>query len=80
MKKVAVSEFKAKCLSILEDVQKTKTPILITKFGKPLAEITPPSAQPVNRTWIGSMKGTIKFMGDIVSPVFDPGDWKEPTE
>ena len=35
MKKVAISEFKAKCLSLLEPGQKTKTPIRVTRFGKP---------------------------------------------
>ena len=75
MKEVAISEFKAKCLSLLEEVEKTKKPLLVTKFGKPIAEVNPPS--PKSRSWLGSMKGEIKFLGDIVSPVFDERDWKE---
>lgn len=43
MKKVTISEFKAKCLSLLEEVQKTKKPLLVTKFGKPIAEVNPSS-------------------------------------
>jgi len=43
VKEVAISEFKAKCLSLLEEVQKTKKPLLVTKFGKPIAEANPPS-------------------------------------
>lgn len=77
MKEVAISEFKAKCLSILEEVQKTKQPILVTKFGKPVAEVNPPSSNQKGRSWIGSMKGEIKFLGDIVSPVFDEKDWRD---
>jgi len=48
MKQVAISEFKAKCLSLLEQVQKTKQPIRVTRFGKPSAEIVPasPEARP----------------------------------
>jgi prevent-host-death family protein len=34
MKEIAISEFKAKCLAILEQVNKTKHPVLITRFGK----------------------------------------------
>lgn len=80
MKEVAISEFKAKCLSLLEEVEKTKKPLLVTKFGKPIAEVNPPSLNQKSRSWLGSMKGEIKFLGDIVSPVFDEHDWKELSE
>jgi prevent-host-death family protein len=75
MKQIAISEFKAKCLSLLEQVQKTKNPILITRFGKPVAEVVP--VAPVRpRDWIGSMKGRIEILGDIVSPASDESDWE----
>jgi len=80
MRKVAISEFKAKCLSLLEEVEKTKKPLLVTKFGKPIAEVNPPSSNQKSRSWVGSLKGEIKFLGDIVSPVFEERDWKEPDE
>ena len=75
MKEVAISEFKAKCLSLLEQVQKTKKPILVTRFGKPIAEVVPPSPHG-SRDWIGSMKGTFEILGDIVSPANDEQDWE----
>ena len=75
MKQIAISEFKAKCLSLLEQVQKTKTPIRITLFGKPVAEVVPISpAGP--RDWMGSMKNRIEILGDIVSPVSEESDWE----
>jgi prevent-host-death family protein len=75
MKSIAISEFKAKCLDILEQVQKTKKPIRITRFGKPIAEVIPPSAS--NRAeWIGSMKDCMKINGDIVSPASESDDWE----
>ena len=43
MKEIAISEFKAKCLGMLEQVRKTRKPIRITRFGKPVAEVIPPS-------------------------------------
>ena len=39
MKEIAISEFKAKCLGILEEVRKTRKPIRVTRFGKPVAEV-----------------------------------------
>jgi prevent-host-death family protein len=75
MKEIAISEFKAKCLSLLDQVQKTKRPIRVTRFGKPVAEVIPPSAQG-SADWLGSMKDKIEILGDIVSPASDPSDWE----
>ena len=75
MKEIAISEFKAKCLSLLDEVQKTKKPIVVTRFGKPVAEIGPVSPKPM-ASWIGSMKGEVKFLGDIISPASDEDDWE----
>lgn len=76
MKEIAISEFKAKCLSLLDQVQKTKKPIRITRFGKPVAEVIPPSHETSAADWIGSMKSTMKIVGDIVSPADDEEDWE----
>ena len=76
MKEVAISEFKAKCLSLLDQVQKTKKPILVTRFGKPVAEVIPASPKADTGDWIGSMKGTFEILGDIVSPANDEQDWE----
>jgi prevent-host-death family protein len=76
MKEIAISEFKAKCLSLLDQVQKTKKPILVTRFGKPIAEVVPASPQAGSTDWIGSMKDTFEILGDIVSPASDEQDWE----
>ena len=44
MKEIAISKFKATCLAVLERVRKTGEPILVTRFGHPVAEITPVGA------------------------------------
>lgn len=80
MKEVAISEFKAKCLALLEEVQSTKQSLLVTKLGKPLAEVIPPSPSQREGSWLGSMKGEIQFLGDILVPVLDESDWKELNE
>ncbi len=75
MKEIAISEFKAKCLALIDQVQKTKEPILITRFGKPVAEVVPPSPKPVS-DWIGSMRDSMKIVGDIVSPASVESEWE----
>ena len=76
MQEVAISEFKAKCLALLEQVRKTKQPIRITRFGKPVAEVVPPTAVVDRKEWFDSMKGTIEILGDIVSPANDEDEWE----
>lgn len=72
MKEIAISVFKAKCLGILEEVRKTRKPIRITRFGKPVAEVVPSS--PASARRLGSMVGTGKILGDIVGPT---GSWDD---
>jgi prevent-host-death family protein len=76
MEEVAISEFKAKCLALLERVPQTKKPLRITRFGKPVAEVVPPSPSIGPSEWIGSMKDTMQILGDIVAPVVDEADIK----
>jgi len=76
MREIAISEFKAKCLAIVDEVYKTKHRVRITKFGKPVAELGPPSPVAAQKDWMGFMKGRMKITGDIVSPASDPEDWE----
>jgi prevent-host-death family protein len=71
VREIAISVFKAKCLGLLEEVNKTRTPLRITRRGRPIADIFPPSVEGAEKNWIGSMVGKIKVVGDIVSPVID---------
>ena len=74
IQKVAISEFKAKCLSLLEEVNKTKTPLRVTRRGKPIADVFPAGMESDERGWIGSMAGRMDIAGDIVAPVIETGE------
>jgi len=76
MQEIAISEFKAKCLAILERVRSTKKPIRITRFGKPVAEVVPPTSVEDRLSWIGSMKNSMRITGDIISPANDEDEWE----
>jgi prevent-host-death family protein len=75
MREIAISKFKATCLAVLERVRRTRQPIRVTKFGDPVAEVVPPSPNPKKKPWLGSMAGTGKIVGNIVSPASDEKDW-----
>jgi prevent-host-death family protein len=66
-KKIAAGEFKAKCLGLLDEVHRQRVEIVITKRGKPVAKLAPVNEHP--ESFIGSMKGTMEIVGDIISPI-----------
>jgi len=76
MQEVAISEFKAKCLALLEQVRKTKQPIRVTRFGEPVAEVIPAGPSAEEGDWLGSMADSMEIVGDIVSPVIEEKDWE----
>lgn len=75
MKEISISKFKATCLAVLERVRKTGEPVLVTRFGHPIAEINPPSgAKGIPR--LGGGIGTGVVLGDIVGPIGDISEWE----
>lgn len=75
MDRISISEFKATCLAVLEQVRQTGQPVLVTRRGQPVAEIVPPSS-PTRSGWLGSARGTGEILGDLVAPVVDIADWE----
>jgi len=69
---MSISKFKATCLAVLEEVRTSGEPILITKRGKPIAEVVPPSTTDGTKRQLGMFGDTITFMGDVISPLDEP--------
>ncbi|MCC6152788.1 MAG: type II toxin-antitoxin system Phd/YefM family antitoxin [Candidatus Hydrogenedentes bacterium] len=73
MKSMPISEFKAHALNVLGEVAKTKQPVLVTKRGKPIAEVVPVRERS-DKLVPGALAGTVVFEKDIESPL-GAGDW-----
>jgi len=71
MDTLSASQFKATCLAVLEKVKREKRKFLITKRGKPIAELVPVE----NQKKQVPLKDTVTFVGDIVSPVAEE-EWE----
>jgi prevent-host-death family protein len=67
MRTIKASEFKAKCLKIMDEVAATGEPVLITKNGVPITQLIPAKRKP--ETLFGALKGSVSIKGDIISPV-----------
>jgi len=74
MKTINASEFKAKCLAILDRVSETGEPLTILKHGKPVAQLVPPATE--HRYPQDALRGSVEIRGDIVAPTTDPDDWE----
>ena len=66
-RRMKASEFKAKCLGLMDEVAENGGEIVITKNGKPVAKLTAFHERP--KTLFGSGRGRMKILGDIVSPL-----------
>jgi prevent-host-death family protein len=76
MEEMAISKFKATCLAVLERVRKTGKPVLVTRFGRPMARIEPPTDQPTKQIKFGTGVASLTINGDIVGPTSDISDWE----
>ena len=74
MKRMPAGEFKARCLAVMEDVSKTREPVLITKRGRPIAKLVP--AERAERDFIGRLEGRVRITGDIESPIEPAEAWE----
>lgn len=67
-RQMAAAAFKAECLAVLDRVAATGDSVVVTKRGKPVAEVVPVRRQPVR-----SLRGSVTAHGDLVAPVL--GSW-----
>jgi len=72
---MGASEFKAKCLAILDEVRRTGEPVTITKHGRPVARVVPAVAEDVAHPQ-DTLKGTVQILGDVLEPVLPAEAWE----
>ena len=64
---IKASEFKAKCLKLMDEVADNGNEIVITKNGRPVSRLVPYRKKP--KSLFGIDKGRIKILGDIIEPL-----------
>ena len=75
MKTMTASKFKATCLAVMDEVEAKREPVLVTKNGRPVAQLVPvpmENSDPI----FGFYKGKLEIVGDIMSPAFDDDEWE----
>ena len=75
MTAILVSDFKAKCLAVLERVHSGGEAVLVTRRGKPLVRVVPVRDRPAGARILGALAGEAAAKGDIVHAGF-ADDWE----
>jgi len=74
MRTIPAGEFKVRCLRVMDEVRKSRTPVVITKNGRPLAKLVPPD--PPAPDVFGCMAGTARIVGDVEAPGLAADTWR----
>jgi len=76
VRQMAAGEFKAHCLAVMDEVARTREPVVITKRGKPVAKMVPVE-KPKPRKLLGSLEGVLlPARGDLTEPTVPLEDWE----
>lgn len=79
MEKINASDFKARCLAILDEVERTGEGVTILKRGREVAQLLPvvPRSKGYPQE---ALRGTFEIHGDILGPVVPPEYWEALTD
>jgi prevent-host-death family protein len=76
MKSMPAGKFKAECLKLMDEVESSQEPLLITKRGRPVVKLVPALPKQASKDFLGCLRGIVDIVGDIESPLEPPDAWK----
>jgi prevent-host-death family protein len=76
-KTMAAGEFKAKCLAVMDEVQAKRTTVVVTKNGKPVAQMVPIIDKKERDPIFGFFRGKGRIVGDITEPIYNEQEYEE---
>ena len=75
VKTMGVTEFKARCLRVIGQMNKDREPVTITNRGRRVAVLSPLPVTNEQSSIIGAMRGSVLAYDDPFRPALDPSDW-----
>jgi prevent-host-death family protein len=75
MDTLLISEFKARCIEVINSVNESGKEVLVTRRGKPLARIVPARQAEAPPRLLGALAGEAEELGDLVQTDLS-GDWE----
>jgi prevent-host-death family protein len=77
MKTMPAGKFKAQCLAVMDEVQRKRVPVLVTKNGKPVAKLVPLDIPDGEDPLDAFHFPGIEIVGDITKPIYTDEQWEE---
>ena len=77
MRKVSATEFKARCLDLMDRVRERGETYLITKRGRQVAKLGPVDPPRRGTGVLGCLRGEVEIVGDLVTPAVSTDAWNE---
>lgn len=74
MKTIAAARFKADCLRLIEEMNRDREPLTITRRGRPVAVLSPAEDAPT-RPLIGALRGSVTRYDEPFAPAIEAADW-----
>lgn len=74
MDSIPISDFKARCIAVLKEVQRTRRPLVVTHRGRPIARVEP-VPESVEKRRLGALRHLGRVEGDLVPPAFED-EWE----
>jgi len=79
VRQIAAGEFKAKCLRIMDEINETGKPLVVTKRGVPMVRLVPITKSGMKpKSIIGRLEGIMQIVGDpddLIKPIFPLEDY-----
>ena len=75
MRSVTVTQFKAHCLAMLDEVARTGEALVLVRRGKPIARVLASSTTSAPSSPAVRLAGTVTIHGDLIAPAIDPDAW-----
>jgi prevent-host-death family protein len=76
MPRIAATQFKAKCLELMDRVCERRESYVITKHGRPVAKLVP-ADRPRSRSVLGALEGRFQSEGDLVASARTDREWDD---
>jgi prevent-host-death family protein len=76
MRSINATAFKARCLAILDEVERTGEPVAVSKRGRIVAHLLPPRPASAGSFPQHSLRGSGRSKGDIIGPVLSADAWE----
>lgn len=72
---IGAAAFKATCLRVIQQVNRDREPVVVTKYGRPVAVVSPAPMDGEQELVFGAMRGSVLGYDDPFEPAADPDDW-----